>query len=135
MPSPRAAGRWALAAAVLALALGVWYFASSRGNTARLAVVPAGAGSAEEEALVAAVRTEVGPGNLVESARAAYLLKITVRPPAAQSGVTVSLVEPATGRERWREDFYAQNLADSAALGTLARSIARDVESALGTAR
>ena len=63
---------------------------------------------------------------------AAMIMAISVRAAAGQSRVTVFLVEPHTGRKRWAEDFYAQDLGTPEAVGTLAKTIAHDLEIALG---
>lgn len=134
MPSPRAAGRWILALAVLALALGVWYFTASPPSAPALAVVAAPPDAPDATPIVSAVTAELarrGHCRLVPPAAAPYLLRISVRA-GATSSVTASLQEPATGRERWREDFYTP---DSTTLASLAATIANDLESALGAGR
>lgn len=131
MPSPRAAGRWILALAVLALALGAWYFTASPASAPALAVVAAPPDDPAASPLASAVSAELtrrGRYRLVPPSAAPFLLRISVRA-SANSSVTASLLEPATGRERWREDFYAP---DAAALDSLAATIAGDLETALG---
>lgn len=134
MPSPRAAGRWILALAVLALAAGAWYFTSSRASAPALAVVAAPPDDPAASPLVAAVTAELarrGHHPLVPSAAASFLLRLSVRD-GARASVTASLLEPATGRERWREDFYAP---DPAAPEALAATIVSDLEIALGAGK
>lgn len=70
--------------------------------------------------------------DLAKTTGATLVLAVSVRGDAAQSHVTVFLVEPFTGRKRWAEDFYAQDLQTPDAIRTLARTIAGDLELTLG---
>jgi TolB-like protein len=81
-------------------------------------------------------RTHPKPApELAKAAKAAMVLAISVRVTGDQSRVTVFLVEPFTGRKRWAEDFYAQELKTPEAIRVLAQTIAIDLESTLGLAR
>ena len=75
-----------------------------------------------------------GP-ELAKATGAAMVLALSVRQTGAQSRVTVFLVEPFTGRKRWAEDFYAQDLKTQDAIRALAQTIADDLEVTLGYRR
>jgi TolB-like protein len=63
---------------------------------------------------------------------AALVLTVSVRAEAGQFRVTALLVEPGTGRNRWSEDFYAQDLNAPGTVQKLAGTIAEDLETTLG---
>jgi TolB-like protein len=63
---------------------------------------------------------------------ATYVLAVSVRRAGESRRVTVYLMEPATGRKRWVEDFYAQDLGTPADVERLAAAIVVDLETALG---
>ena len=78
-------------------------------------------------------RTNPKPGpELAKATKAAMVLAISVRVAGDRSRVTVFLVEPFTGRKRWAEDFYAQELKTPDAIRALAQTIAQDLEVTLG---
>ena len=78
-------------------------------------------------------RTNPKPGpELAKATKAAMVLAISVRVAGDRSRVTVFLVEPFTGRKRWAEDFYAQELKTPDAIRALAQTIAQDLEITLG---
>jgi TolB-like protein len=68
---------------------------------------------------------------LARATGASLVLALSVRQTGVQFRVTAFLVEPFTGRSRWAEDFYAQELSS---FQTLAESIAQDLEITLGAA-
>jgi TolB-like protein len=78
-------------------------------------------------------RTNPQPGpELAKATGAATVLAISVRVTGAGSRVTVFLVEPFTGRKRWAEDFYSQELNTPQAIRALAQTITNDLEITLG---
>ena len=68
---------------------------------------------------------------LAKATGASMVLALSVRPAGTQFRVTAFLVEPFTGRKRWAEDFYAQELSS---FQTLAATISQDLEITLGAA-
>lgn len=78
-------------------------------------------------------RTNPKPGpELAKATKAAMVLAISVRVTGGRSRVTVFLVERFTGRKRWAEDFYAQELNTPEAVRALAQTITNDLEITLG---
>jgi nucleotide-binding universal stress UspA family protein len=69
---------------------------------------------------------------LARNVNAAMVLALSVRKSSDQYRITAFLAEPATGRGRWAEDFYAQDLAAPGAIAKLAETIAIDLELTLG---
>jgi TolB-like protein len=152
--------RFLLAGAAAALGAGLTVFLRTRGPANALAVVPARwtfadpSGLHEADAMLAEAVTAkvakrgripvIGWSSIVpfrknpqlspaiaKATGAAMVLAISVRATGGQYRVTTFLVEPFTGRKRWAEDFYAQELAS---FDTLAETIAQDLELALGAA-
>ncbi len=163
-PRGRRASPWIGAAAVLLLGLGGYFYTLPAVPRQAVAVVPArwtfvdpSGLHAADEPLAEAVTAEVAnrgrvavigwpsvlqfrsqPKQSPEVAKAtgaSMVLALSVRQTGAQSRVTVFLVEPFTGRKRWAEDFYAQDLNGPSAYRDLARTIAHDLELALGVAK
>ena len=162
-PPAKTIGRWILAAAVITVAMASWFLTRPTIPRNDLAIVPARwtfldpAGlDAADERLAEAVTAQVAnrgkiavigwpsvlrfrnapkpSPELAKATGATMVLAISVRLTGAQSRVTVFLVEPFTGRKRWAEDFYAQDLHSPDAVRTLAATIARDLEITLGRA-
>ena len=159
---PNNAKRPALLFAVALLASVAWYFFSRPSAPAQaLAVVPArwtfvnpeGLDTADEalaEAITNAVAAKgkiaVTPWRRIGAFRtnskssrdiaravdATWVLGVAVRRTGAQSRVSLILVEPHTGRNRWAEDHYAQDLGNSAVVQALAAEVAASVQLALG---
>jgi serine/threonine-protein kinase len=159
--STRKAGPWILALTVAAVAAAAFFFIRPTAPADAIAIVPArwmfvdpsGLDPSDEplaEAIAAQVanrgkipvigwpsilpfRRNPKPGaELAKTINAAMVLAISVRVTGAQFRVTAFLVEPFTGRKRWVEDFYAQDLKTPDAVRTLAQTIAHDLEGALG---
>jgi TolB-like protein len=151
----------ALALSLVAIAAGVYFYTRQSVPDNALAVVPArwtfldpsGLDPSDEavaEAITAQVanngkipvigwpsiipfRTNPKPGpELAKATKAAMVLAISVRVTGGRSRVTVFLVEPFTGRKRWAEDFYAQELNTPEAVRALAQTITNDLEITLG---
>lgn len=154
-------GRLILAATLAAVALAAWYFTRPTPPSNALAVVPArwtlvdpaGLHPADEplsEAITAQIanrgkipvigwpsilpfRTEHKKSpELAKDLGATMVLAISVRETGQQLRVTTFLVEPFTGRKRWAEDFYAQDLKTPESARALAQTVAHDLEIALG---
>jgi len=154
-------GRWLLAAAVIAVALAAWFFTRPAIPVNAVATVPArwtfvdpagldSAGESLSEAVAAQLanrrklpvigwpsilqfREHPKPSpELAKITGAGMVLAISVRMTGAQSRITVFLVEPFTGRKRWAEDFYAQDLKTPDSIRTLARTITHDLGITLG---
>lgn len=150
-----------LAASVAALFAGVYWFKRPATPPNAVAIVPArwtfldtaGLDPADESlaAAIAAKATERGRVPLVpwsailplrekpkvstalaSDVQAAMVLAISVRKTSDQYRITAFLAEPSTGRGRWAEDFYAQDLATPDAIAKLAETIAFDLELTLG---
>jgi len=159
---PNNAKRLALLFAVALLAGGAWYFFARPSTPGpALAVVPArwtfinpeGLDAADEavaEAITSAVaakgKVAVTPwrqigafrnnpkssGEIAKAVEATWVLGVAVRRTGTQSRVSLILVEPHTGRNRWAEDHYAQDLGNSAVVQALAAEVAGAVQLALG---
>lgn len=156
-PRKRIYGRLILAAAVIAVAAAAWYFTRPSVPVNALAIVPArwtfldssGLDTADEAIAEAATKHVANRGKVpvigwpsiipfrahnkpslqvAKDTGAIYVLAISVR----GNRVTCFLVEPYTGRKRWAEDFYEENLNSRAALDKLALTIAQDIEITLG---
>jgi hypothetical protein len=146
-----------LAIAAVILALGTWFFTRNSTPPNALAIVPARwtfldpAGlDPSDEPLAEAIASSVSargklplvPWNRIlpfrqspqrspEIARqtgATRVLAVAVK----QSRVTLFVAEPFTGRKLWAEDVYSPDLHSPDAVRTLAQSIAKDLEAALG---
>jgi len=159
--STRKPRRWILPLIVVALACAAFFLTRQTAPANAVAVVPArwtfvdpaGLDSADEQ-LAEAVTAQIAnrakipvigwpsilpfrtnpkqSSELAKATGAAMVLAISVRLTGAQSRVTVFLVEPFTGRKRWAEDFYAQELNTPNAIRALAQTIAQDLEITLG---
>lgn len=155
-------GRLLLAVTLIAVAFAAWYFTRTSVPANTLAIVPArwtfvdpaGLHPADEalcEAITAQVanrgrvpvvgwpsilpfrqRHKQSP-DVAKDTGASMVLAIAVRETAPRFRVTAFLVEPFTGRKRWAEDFYSQDLQSPDSLRALAQTIAHDLEIALGT--
>lgn len=150
-----------LAASVAALFAGVYWFKRPATPPNAVAIVPArwtfldtaGLDPADEPLAAAIAANAAGRGRvplvpwsailpfrekpkvstaLASDVQAAMVLAISVRKTSDQYRITAFLAEPATGRGRWAEDFYAQNLATPDAIAKLAETIAFDLELTLG---
>lgn len=70
--------------------------------------------------------------DLANRTGATMVMAVSIRAAAAQSRVSVFLIEPFTGRKRWAEDFYSQNVQSPDTIRELAETIAQDLEVTLG---
>lgn len=159
---PNQARRLALLFVALLLAGGAWYFFGRSAGPARtLAVVPArwtfvnpeGLDAADEalaeaitNAMAANGKVAVTPwrkitefrsapkasGEIARIVDATWVLGVAVRRTGTQSRVSLILVEPLTGRNRWAEDYYARDLESSASTRAVAAEVANSVQLALG---
>jgi hypothetical protein len=146
-----------LALAAVILGLGVWFFTRNTTPANAIAIVPArwtfldptGLDPADEALAEAITASAAAHGKLplvpwhtllpyrqhpkqapelAKETAATRVMAVAVK----QGRVTVFVAEPFTGRKLWAEDFFAQDLHAPDAIRTLAETIAKDLEIALG---